>query len=233
MLSTPWIAPVGSPAALRRSGNAWKARYRYDDPSTSSSVFSKGTYERQDSEIFRHRLAGGERGGRGLASVPHYVRIRRGYRANGRHPSGSERVRQRARSGRPSVLCACREDIAAAFRRRILRGFWRRPRNHGSLQPRGPLRALPRGGSQHRAAARAVRQYLPGHIPAVPAFFRAQGDVRRMRERLVGEKMINREDMELVQVIDEPEGVVEAIFKHYEHRSFQPRAAEREILLNL
>ena len=54
-----------------------------------------------------------------------------------------------------------------------------------------------------------------------------------MRERLVGEKMINREDMELVQVIDEPEGVVEAIFKHYEHRSFQPRAAEREILLNL
>jgi uncharacterized protein (TIGR00730 family) len=54
-----------------------------------------------------------------------------------------------------------------------------------------------------------------------------------MRERLVGEKMINREDMDLVQVIDEPEGVVEAIFKHYEHRSFQPRAAEREILLNL
>ncbi len=54
-----------------------------------------------------------------------------------------------------------------------------------------------------------------------------------MRERLVGENLINPEDMELVQVIDEPEGVVEAIFKHYEHRSFQPRAAEREILLNL
>ena len=54
-----------------------------------------------------------------------------------------------------------------------------------------------------------------------------------MRERLVGEKMINPQDMELVQVIDQPEGVVEAIFKHYEHRSFQPRAAEREILLNL
>jgi len=54
-----------------------------------------------------------------------------------------------------------------------------------------------------------------------------------IRERLVGEKMINPQDMELVQVIDQPEGVVEAIFKHYEHRSFQPRAAEREILLNL
>src|SRR5882762_6567721 len=59
------------------------------------------------------------------------------------------------------------------------------------------------------------------------------GLLKWMRERLVVEKMINPEDMELVQVIDEPEGVVEAIFKHYEHRSFQPRAAEREILLNL
>jgi len=59
------------------------------------------------------------------------------------------------------------------------------------------------------------------------------GLIQWMRERLVGEKMINREDMELVQVIDQPEGIVEAIFKHYEHRSFQPRAAEREILLNL
>ena len=60
-----------------------------------------------------------------------------------------------------------------------------------------------------------------------------RGLLQWMRERLVGEKMINPQDMELVQVIDEPEGVVEAIFKHYEHRSFQPRAAEREILLNL
>ena len=60
-----------------------------------------------------------------------------------------------------------------------------------------------------------------------------RGLLQWMRERLVGEKMINPQDMELVQVIDEPEGVVEAILKHYEHRSFQPRAAEREILLNL
>ena len=60
-----------------------------------------------------------------------------------------------------------------------------------------------------------------------------RGLLQWMRERLVGEKIINPRDMELVQVIDEPAGVVEAIFKHYEHRSFQPRAAEREILLNL
>ena len=60
-----------------------------------------------------------------------------------------------------------------------------------------------------------------------------RGLLQWMRERLVGERMIDPQDVELVQVIDEPEGVVEAIFKHYEHRSFQPRAAEREIQLNL
>src|SRR5262245_14682737 len=32
------MAPVASPAFVRRSGSAWKARYRYDEASTSSSV---------------------------------------------------------------------------------------------------------------------------------------------------------------------------------------------------
>ena len=35
------------------------------------------------------------------------------------------------------------------------------------------------------------------------------------------------------QVLDEPEEVVEAIFKHYERRGFQPLPAEREMMLNL
>ena len=39
--------------------------------------------------------------------------------------------------------------------------------------------------------------------------------------------------MDLIQVIDQPEEVVEAIFRHYEARGFQPSAQEREILLNL
>ncbi|HNQ03093.1 MAG TPA: TIGR00730 family Rossman fold protein [Thiobacillaceae bacterium] len=54
-----------------------------------------------------------------------------------------------------------------------------------------------------------------------------------LRERLVAEGMIDAEDMDLVQTIDEPAQVVEAIFRHYEGRGFQPSAAEREILLNL
>ncbi len=53
------------------------------------------------------------------------------------------------------------------------------------------------------------------------------------RNVMVVEGMINAEDMDLIQVIDEPKQVVEAIFKHYETRGFEPSAQEREIQLNL
>jgi len=53
------------------------------------------------------------------------------------------------------------------------------------------------------------------------------------RNILVEEKMIGPDDMNLIQVINEPEEVVAAIFKHYEQRGFEPSAAEREIQLNL
>ena len=51
--------------------------------------------------------------------------------------------------------------------------------------------------------------------------------------RLVEEKMVDPEDIELIQLIDEPEQVVEAIFKHYESRPFGPLPSERELMLNL
>ncbi|MBK1734219.1 TIGR00730 family Rossman fold protein [Halorhodospira abdelmalekii] len=50
---------------------------------------------------------------------------------------------------------------------------------------------------------------------------------------LVAEGAIDPEDMDLFQIVDEPEAVVEAIFAHYEQRGFQPSAQEREILLDL
>jgi hypothetical protein len=53
------------------------------------------------------------------------------------------------------------------------------------------------------------------------------------RNVMVLEGMIGEEDMELIQVIDDPRQVVEAIFKHYETRGFEPSAVEREIQLNL
>jgi uncharacterized protein (TIGR00730 family) len=53
------------------------------------------------------------------------------------------------------------------------------------------------------------------------------------RERLVGEGMIDAGDLDLVQVIDDPQKVVDAILSFYETRGFEPSPAEREVLLNL
>ena len=53
------------------------------------------------------------------------------------------------------------------------------------------------------------------------------------RETLIAENMISAEDMDLIQVIDEPSQVVNAIFQYYETRGFEPSAAELEAQLNL
>ena len=53
------------------------------------------------------------------------------------------------------------------------------------------------------------------------------------QDRLVSERMINPEDLDLIQVIDDPDQVVEAIFKHYESRGFLPLPDEHELMLNL
>ncbi|MDR1648520.1 MAG: TIGR00730 family Rossman fold protein [Zoogloeaceae bacterium] len=59
------------------------------------------------------------------------------------------------------------------------------------------------------------------------------GLVEWFRERLTAEAMIDVEDLHLIQVIDEPDKVVAAIFNHYESRGFTPLPAERELMLNL
>ena len=45
--------------------------------------------------------------------------------------------------------------------------------------------------------------------------------------------VIDATDVDLVQVCDEPQQVVDAIFNFYEKRGFEPSPAEREVLLNL
>ena len=54
-----------------------------------------------------------------------------------------------------------------------------------------------------------------------------------MRDKLVGEGMIHAQDMDLIEVIEEPEAIVEAIFRFYENRGFVPSREEREKMLNL
>ena len=54
-----------------------------------------------------------------------------------------------------------------------------------------------------------------------------------MEDKLVGEGMIGAEDMKLMQVIEEPEAIVEAIFAFYDSKGFVPTREEREKMLNL
>ena len=53
------------------------------------------------------------------------------------------------------------------------------------------------------------------------------------RDTLIKAGNISPEDMDLMQVCDQPEDIVKAIFEHYETRSLEPSAAEQEILLEL
>ncbi len=59
------------------------------------------------------------------------------------------------------------------------------------------------------------------------------GMIDWFRTTLLDEKVISPEDIDLIQLIDEPQAVVDAIFKHYESRGFQPTEAELEKQLYL
>ena len=60
-----------------------------------------------------------------------------------------------------------------------------------------------------------------------------RGLVDWFKQMMVTEGFISPEDMNLIQLIDEPKEVVNAIFKHYETCGFELTAAEREIQLSL
>ena len=60
-----------------------------------------------------------------------------------------------------------------------------------------------------------------------------RGLIDWFRTTLVDEKVISPDDMDLIQIIDKPQDIVDAIFKHYETRGFAPLPSEREMLLNL
>jgi len=60
-----------------------------------------------------------------------------------------------------------------------------------------------------------------------------QGLLEWIRGRMLADKMIGVEDPDLMQVIDDPQAVVDAIFNHYQARGFAPSPAEREAELAL
>jgi len=53
------------------------------------------------------------------------------------------------------------------------------------------------------------------------------------RDTLVERGTISASDLDLMQVIDDPDAVVDAIFAYYQHRRFEPTEEEAEIQLNL
>jgi uncharacterized protein (TIGR00730 family) len=60
-----------------------------------------------------------------------------------------------------------------------------------------------------------------------------QGLLDWMGDTLVREGTIGSEDLRLIQVCEQPQEVVDAIFAYYETRGFEPSAKEQEILLEL
>jgi hypothetical protein len=59
------------------------------------------------------------------------------------------------------------------------------------------------------------------------------GLVEWIKTTLVDEKVINPEDVDLFKVIDDPQGVVDAIFDHYADRSFFPSPDEKALEMSL
>jgi hypothetical protein len=95
------------------------------------------------------------------------------------------------------------------------------PGGYGTLDELGEVLALIQSGKSAR-------------IPVIlvgTAFW--QGLIDWMASSMAAEGMINPEDLGLMQLLDEPQAVVDAIFKHYEGRNFGPLPSERESLLNL
>ena len=96
---------------------------------------------------------------------------------------------------------------------------------------------MPGGFGTLDELSEALTMMQTGKIRRMPIILVGSGFWRGMldwvADRLVAEGMINPADLDLMQVIDEPEKVVEAIFHHYENRHFAPSVAERDTLLNL
>ncbi|HZQ61333.1 MAG TPA: TIGR00730 family Rossman fold protein [Casimicrobiaceae bacterium] len=60
-----------------------------------------------------------------------------------------------------------------------------------------------------------------------------RGFLTWLEQSLVTEGMIGEQDVGLMQIIDDPHQIVDAIFSFYDTRGFEPSRADREKMLNL
>lgn len=96
---------------------------------------------------------------------------------------------------------------------------------------------MPGGFGTLDELAEALTLIQTGKTPKMPLILVGSsfwhGLLAWFREQLVAERMINPEDLDLVQVLDEPEAVVEAIVRHFETKGLARLPTEHELLLNL
>lgn len=96
---------------------------------------------------------------------------------------------------------------------------------------------MPGGFGTLDELAEALTLIQTGKTPRMPLILVGSGFwgglIDWFRERLVAQGMINPEDLALVQVLDDPDAVVEAIVRHFETRGLARLPAEHELLLNL
>ncbi|MFP5419057.1 MAG: TIGR00730 family Rossman fold protein [Gammaproteobacteria bacterium] len=96
---------------------------------------------------------------------------------------------------------------------------------------------MPGGFGTLDELSEALTLVQTGKIARIPIILVGSGFwsglVEWFRGTLTEEGMISPDDMELIQIIDHPQEVVDAIFNHYEKRGFMPSLAEREIQLSL
>ncbi len=60
-----------------------------------------------------------------------------------------------------------------------------------------------------------------------------EGLIKWFEDSLIKDKTIHQDDLNLFQILDDPEEIANAIFSHYEHRGFEPSAEETEQMLGL
>ena len=96
---------------------------------------------------------------------------------------------------------------------------------------------MPGGFGTLDELSEALTLVQTGKIPRIPIILVGSkfwgGLVDWFKTTLTEEGMIAATDIDLMQIIDTPQEVVDAIFNHYEKRGFKPSLAEREIQLSL
>ena len=79
-----------------------------------------------------------------------------------------------------------------------------------------------------------IRTGKSRHIPVILVYSGFwEGLIDWFRQTLVAEGTICEEDLELLQIVDEPQHAVDAILDYYGDKSPEPTAAERERQLQL